>query len=33
MIFWNLKLSIMVGKYSVSEKSVTFSFRLEEVAI
>jgi hypothetical protein len=33
MIFWTMKLCIMVGKYNVSEEPVTFSFRLEEAAI
>jgi len=33
MIFWTMKLCIMVGKYNVSEEPVTFSFRLEEAAV
>jgi len=33
LIFWTMKLCIMVGKYSIIEEPVTFSFRLGEVAI
>jgi hypothetical protein len=33
MIFWNMKLCVMVGKYNISEEPATISFGLEEVAI